>query len=84
MYKVQIHDHRGLQQCTCHGRRDRTKDLVLSVADVERLGKEALDRLDKINGRITSINDTSLKTLGTVQDIGKDLSLLNLYQDGKS
>lgn len=61
-----------------------TKDLILSVADVERLGKEALDRLDRIDGRITKIHDTSLSTLGTVQDIGKDLSLLNLYQDGKS
>lgn len=60
-----------------------TKSLLLSVAEVERLGEEALDRLERIDGRITSINDTSLKTLGTVQDIGKDLSLLNLYQDGK-
>jgi hypothetical protein len=60
-----------------------TKNLLLPVAEVERLGEEALDRLDRIDGRITSINDTSLKTLGTVQDIGKDLSLLNLYQDGK-
>ena len=61
-----------------------TKNLMLSVAEVERLGEEALDRLDRIDGRITSISDTSLQTLGTVQDIGKDLSLLNLYQDGKS
>jgi hypothetical protein len=60
-----------------------TKSLLLSVAEVERLGEEALDRLDRIDGRITSISDTSFKTLGTVQDIGKDLSLLNLYQDGK-
>jgi hypothetical protein len=60
-----------------------TMNLLLSVAEVERLGEEALDRLDRIDGRITSINHTSLKTLGTVQDIGKDLSLLNLYQDGK-
>jgi hypothetical protein len=61
-----------------------TKNLVLSVAEVERLGEEALDRLDRIDGRITSINDTSLKTLGTVQGIGKDLSMLNIYHDGRS
>ena len=60
-----------------------TKNLLLSVAEVERLGEEALDRLDRIDGRITSINNASLETLGMVQDIGKDLSLLNLYQDGK-
>jgi hypothetical protein len=47
-----------------------TKNLLLSVAEVERLGEEALDRPDRIDGRITSINNTSLKTLGTVQDIG--------------
>jgi hypothetical protein len=59
-----------------------TKDFNLSVGEVEKLGNEALDRLDRIDGQITSIRDTSLKTLGTVQDIGKDLSLLNLYHDG--
>jgi DNA-binding FrmR family transcriptional regulator len=59
-----------------------TKDLKLSVGEVEKLGNEALDRLDRIDGQITSIRDTSLKTLGTVQDISKDLSLLNLYHDG--